>query len=304
MSFDELITNYKIYASKRHKKQAYNNLMYNFNYRVLPYLENIDIFNLTKKDIINWKEYIYTFNYSNSYNDDLYYVFNEFLDFCVLYDIIDDNYLKTLGGFVRKNEYKNTDYYTLNEFNRFIKGVDHIVYKSFFILMFYTGTRPSEAMALTFNDFNGKYISINKSIERRGNRNFCTTKNKYSNRTIIINNIVKKYINKLIKYYSLLYGTFDYNYYIFGGKRPLAPTTIDRYKKLACIKSNIRPITQHQFRHSFATYLISKNIPVNVVSKLLGHSNIETTTRVYIHNDLIQEKRVLKTLNSRFSLFL
>ena len=42
---------------------------------------------------------------------------------------------------------------------------------------------------------------------------------------------------------------------------------------------------------------------INTVSKLLGHSNIDTTARVYVHQDLTQEKRVLNTLNSNNFIF-
>lgn len=298
MTFNEVLVNYKIYASRKHKKQAYNNLIYNFNFRVLSYFNNVDIYSLTKQDIIDWKNYIYSFNYSNSYNDDLFYIFNDFLNYCCEYYSLEHNYLKDVGSFVHRVEFHKSDFYTLNEFKSFINNVDNLVYKSYFILMFFTGCRPSEAMALNFNDFDGKYIFINKSIERRGNRDICSTKNQYSIRKVIANKYVIKYINLLKKYYINKYSNFNYNYFIFGGIKPLSPTTIDRYKSLACTKAHIKCITQHQFRHSYATYLINNNIPLNVVSKLLGHSNVETTSRIYIHNNLEQEKRVLKTLNS------
>ena len=105
-------------------------------------------------------------------------------------------------------------------------------------------------------------------------------------------------INNLKKYYKSKFGYYTNDYFIFGGVKPLAPTTIDRYKSIACKKANLRSITQHQFRHSYATYLISNGIPLNVVSKMLGHSNIDTTARIYVQQDLSQEKRVLRTLNS------
>lgn len=189
-------------------------------------------------------------------------------------------------------------FYTKKEFEQFITGFDNVVYKSFFILMFYTGCRPSEAMALKFSDVKGNYLSINKSIERRGNRDICTTKNIYSVRDVVLCKKVMKCILELKKYYTVKYGQYFNDYFIFGGVKPLSGTSIDRYKLKACEKANIRPITQHQFRHSYATYLISNGIPINAVSKLLGHSSVDTTARVYVHQDLTQEKRVLNTLNS------
>lgn len=303
MNFYEVFKQYKIYVSRLHKKQACNSLIYNFEYRILPYFKDYNINDISKKDILRWKDTILSFNYSNSFNSSLYYAFNNFLEYCCLYHDLEHNYLKELGGFKSKLEIKHTDYYTLKEFNLFIKNVDNIIYKSFFTLMFYTGCRPSEAMALKFSDFNYKYIIINKSIERRGNRELQTPKNSYSIRKIPVCRKVKKCINKLKKYYLRKYGYLDYDYFIFGFKKPLSATSIDRYKKNACNRCNLRCITQHQFRHSYATYLTSRGIPINVVSKLLGHSNVQITARIYIHQDLNQEKRVIKTLNSSISLF-
>jgi len=73
-----------------------------------------------------------------------------------------------------------------------------------------------------------------------------------------------------------------YDYFVFGGLKPLAPTTVDRNKKNACNKAKLFEITQHEFRHSFATRMIRKK-PINYVSKTMGHSRISTTLDVYTH---------------------
>ena len=302
MNFTEVYKNYLIYAGKRHKKQSFHSLMSDFELKVLQYFKDYDIFKLNEKDILKWKDEILSYNYSNSYNDRIYYVFSIFLDYCCMYYDLPQNVLRNVGPFKPKIEINKRDFYTLKEFKQFIKNVDNIIYKSFFIIMFYTGCRPSECMALKFSDFDGKYIHITKSIQRRGKRELDTPKNKYSIRDIILNKKCLKCIKELKKYYISKYG-YDYDYFILGGLKPLAPTTIDRYKFIACKKANLKVITQHQFRHSYATYLISNNIPLNVVSKMLGHSNVETTARIYVHQDLSQEKRVLHALNSHFLKF-
>ena len=303
MSFEQAYEEFKIYASKRHKKQSFDSLAQDFKSKILPYFKNYDLFSITENDILKWKDDILSYNYSNSYNDRLYYVFCIFFDYCCLYYKLPCNYIRQVGCFKPKIEIKKRDFYNLSEFNLFISGFDNIVYKSFFTLMFYCGTRPSEAMALKFSDLHYDFIKINKTIDEHGKREIGTPKTMSSNRVIKIDNKLKKDLLQLYKYYVDKYQDNTFDYFIFGGKKPLSPTTIDRYKLLSCNKVNLRSITQHQFRHSYATYLISCGIPINVVSKLLGHSNIETTSRIYVQQDLTQEKRVLKTLNNKLFCF-
>lgn len=52
--------------------------------------------------------------------------------------------------------------------------------------------------------------------------------------------------------------------------------------RYACKNSNLQCITPHTMRHSFATDLVNKGMPIHSVSKLLGHSNIATTS-IYLH---------------------
>ena len=73
------------------------------------------------------------------------------------------------------------------------------------------------------------------------------------------------------------------DFFIFGGIKPLAPTTIDRHKLNACNKANLKPITQHEFRHSYATRNIHKRVPIDKVSKSMGHSTVSMTVDVYLH---------------------
>lgn len=299
MSFEEAYNNFKIYVKNRHKKQGFYNITHDFECRVLPYFKQFDIYEISKFDLIRWQDTILSFDFANSYNKRLYYVFNSFLDYCCNYLNLSSNFLRDIGPFPKKIENKNTDYYTIKEFNQFIKYVDDPIYKQFFNLMFFTGTRPGEAMALKFCDLEYNYLNINKSIQRKGERKIDTPKNKYSIRKVVISNILKKELLKLKEIYVKKYGNVSYDYYLFGGMKPLSPTSIDRVKKRACDKANLRCITQHQFRHSYATNLIDKGVPINTVSKLLGHSNIEVTARVYVHNNLEHEKRVLRILSSQ-----
>lgn len=298
VSFEEAYEEFKIYARNRHKKQGFYNLTHDFTNKVLPYFKGKNIYDITKTDILRWQNAILELNYSNSYNSRLYYVFNSFMKYCCSYYDLKENVCSLVGSFPKRNEKKNFDFYTLEEFNKFIKCVDDVVYKQYFSTLFYCGLRPSEAMALQFSDLNGDIITISKNLRRHGDREFDTPKNNSSYRDIKVPKVLLKNLNALKKVYSVKYGSFKNEYFIFGGIKPLAPTTIDRYKLKACQKANLRPITQHQFRHSNATLLASCGVPLNYVQKHLGHSNLSTTTDCYLHVEKEYEKRVQSTLNS------
>lgn len=152
-------------------------------------------------------------------------------------------------------------------------------------------------MALRFSDLKGNYITINKTIDSHSDRSVGTPKTFSSNRTIEIDNKLKLELLTLKEFYIDKYCDSNFDYYIFGGVKPLAPTTINRYKLSACKKASMRPITLHQFRHSHATLLFNKGINIHVIKDRLGHSKASTTIDIYTHNSLKQEKRVLNTLN-------
>lgn len=302
MRFIDAYEDFKIYAAKRHKKQSFDCLIYNFNANILSYFKDYDIFSINEKDIYNWQDYIISKNFCNNHNKNLYGMLKSFFSYChIKYDLNIDFMLEVFP-FRLKIEQRNEDFYNLKEFKHFIKHVDHIVYKTFFELMFYTGTRPGEAMALKFSDLKDFSISINKTIDEHGKREIGTPKTLSSNRIIKIDFKLRSDLLNLEKYYIKKYCDHNKDYFIFGGIKPLAPTTINRYKLKACENANLRPITLHQFRHSHATLLLNKGISIHDISKRLGHSKVSTTLDVYTHS--MQEKRVLNTLNSiRFNIF-
>ena len=294
MSFEEAYKEFKIYASKRHKKQGFVTIDQDFNKHVLPYFKNKRINELTKLDIINWQNEILDHNFSNSFNAKLYYVFNIFIKYCVYCSYLNENIVSLVGPFTKKIEIKSHTTYTLHQFRKFRFYISNFVIKQFFNFMYFYGSRPSETMALRFLDLKFRYVFIRHSIERKGNRSLDTPKNQSSIRIINISLLMLIRIWLLKKYYVKKYGFFSKDYFIFGGPKPLAPTTIDRYKKEAYEKAKLPSITQHEFRHSYATRKIHNKVPIDIVSRSMGHSKVSTTLDIYLH----QEKNTLNVFSS------
>jgi len=54
----------------------------------------------------------------------------------------------------------------------------------------------------------------------------------------------------------------------------------------------------HDLRHSYATWLVTEGLPVNVVRKVLGHEQASTTLDIYTHTPDDYEQRVIDALSA------
>jgi integrase len=65
--------------------------------------------------------------------------------------------------------------------------------------------------------------------------------------------------------------------------RPYHPSSFDdRLAKLAK-GAGLPPLTPHELRHTFASRCLEMNMPIKLVSSMLGHSKVETTQNLYQH---------------------
>lgn len=282
-TFESVYDEYLKYCSKRLKAQGLDTITQNFKNHILPYFKGMYIDKLSKLDILKWQDKILEKNYSNRFNNALYYRFSAFMTFCVDYGYIKENLVLQVRKFPKKVEIKEHKVFTYSEFIKFRHHFEDYVIKEYYNFMYFYGTRRGEAMALRFSDLDGKYIHIRHNIQRRGNRELDTPKNQSSVRTLKISLIERFRIYHLKSYYIKKYGNTETDYFIFGGVKPLSSTTADRYKKEACKKAKLHLITQHEFRHSYASRKVRKTKNIVKVSKSMGHSRISTTLDIYTH---------------------
>ena len=59
----------------------------------------------------------------------------------------------------------------------------------------------------------------------------------------------------------------------------------------------------HDLRHSYATWLISKGVPINDVVSAMGHEKATTTLNIYTHQSADRDQRLRSAL-ADFSLTL
>lgn len=62
----------------------------------------------------------------------------------------------------------------------------------------------------------------------------------------------------------------------------------------------MKKITVHDIRHSHATDLLSMGVPIQDVSRKLGHSDVSTTLKIYTHSNLEQDKLIVQKLEESY----
>lgn len=296
-NFKEVLNEYLDYLKLKNKMQSFYKIKSRIDLFIIPYIDlNKKTNEYTINDYIKFQNIINEKNFNYNYKKIIHYTYSSFFSYMYKNEYINKNIPKIVGNFKNNEINKKEDFWTIKEFKKFIKVVDNFEYKVLFEFLFYTGCRIGEVLALNWNDLNNNIITINKTITKEnydGKRIITSPKTKTSNRSIYIDFFLKKELKKLYKYYRV----DNKNNFIFGNNKPFSNTTITRYKNLYCSIAKVKQIKIHNFRHSHATFLVSKKVPIKVVSDRLGHSNIDITLNTYTHLLKKDKKRVLKTLN-------
>lgn len=309
MKFTEIVNNYLLFKEVKGKPQSIRSIKSRIKNYVLPYFKKYNIEDIDPKKYIEWQEHIETLNFSYKYKKTLHYTMVSIFNYAKLFYNYDNNIPSKVGNFNNcYNIPREVNVWDYEEFKLFNKAIEKtkindsdIIYKTLYSFMYFTGCRLGECLALTFEDLNDDVININKTISKEfinGKRQITTPKTKKSIRKIHIDYTLKNELNNLREYYSNITDLFQENWYIFGGKEPLSPTTIERRKNLYCEIANIKKIRLHDFRHSHASLLLSSGVPISAISERLGHSDITTTMSVYIHLIPKDEERVLTAINT------
>lgn len=69
------------------------------------------------------------------------------------------------------------------------------------------------------------------------------------------------------------------------------PGTVRRVFQNACRNSSFSGIHPHTLRHSFATYMLSKEVDLRFIGEMMGHESLDTT-KIYTHYTNPQLKRI------------
>ena len=188
---------------------------------------------------------------------------------------------------ITKKQRKKTKYLSMYELQTLLKHLNlgpELNWDWFILLVAKTGLRYAEALGLTPEDFNfeTQELTINKSWDYKSKHGkFQPTKNKSSNRTVMLDWKTMNQFQQLIKDKQSHQPIF-----VPRGKR-VYNSTINNILNRYCKACEIPVISIHGLRHTHASLLLYEGVSIASVAKWLGHANTTTTQQTYIH--IIQE---------------
>lgn len=283
-----------------HRKISYINTQENnYNRHIKNYFSKVDnVGKLTYDDIYQFREHLRQKVAQNSDNPLSTNTINKIM--ILLKKIFDVGLRK---GYYTTNPVKllkklpiektKMQFWTVKEFQQFLTLFEPEEYniKLLFTLLFFSGLRLGEALALTWQDidFSTNTIHITKSVYvNKGVSYISSTKTKAGTRRIIINKKLSQelqYWQQQQKHLLEQFTSDSMSLQVFQS----SPITITKnsiekqYKKILERDATLKKIRIHDFRHSHASLLINQGEDYLVVKERLGHASITTTIDTYSH---------------------
>lgn len=164
------------------------------------------------------------------------------------------------------------DFLTKDEVTILLENIKHPIINLLVRTLYHAGLRISECTALTFDDLD---FENDKIYVRNGKGN--------KPRTIPMSETLKPY---LLNYKNGARKYIKDSSFFFATKKSGSISAAYVNRTLAEVTQKLKwkkHVTCHTLRHSFASQLVKKGVPLPMVAACLGHSDFRTVTSVYVH---------------------
>lgn len=174
-------------------------------------------------------------------------------------------------------------------------------------ILLYTGIRNAELHGLRWSDIdfdnNVLHVRRNRLYSQEFGIYEKEPKTKTSIRDIPMPSSLVDDLKKYKDWFRLADDHFDEKldeYYLAVGldRQPLYPQTMGHWLTKLEAKHGFKHVTCHGLRHTYCSLLLSQNVPIQTVSKYMGHSDSTVTLEVYSHFIPDTQEKAVFALNN------
>ncbi len=274
ITFESLYLKYKEFIKPRMKESSFYIAFNTIDTHILPFFRRRIVSDIGAADIAAWQNEVLTKGLSDTYMLNLNTRLNAIFNYAVDYVGLPKSPCKKRIGSTKTKE---LSFWTLEEYKAFSAACrDSIEQFTIFEILYYTGIRIGELLALTLADidFENDKITINKTYYQQGHK-ATSPKTPGSNRVI---NVPKFLTEEIRDYVSKLYKP-DSDDRLFNRSSKSVRHMLVKTAKQA----DVRRIRIHDIRHSHVSLLIDLGANIVVISKRLGHESPDITLKTYSH---------------------
>lgn len=158
-----------------------------------------------------------------------------------------------------------------------------------------SGLRIGEAMALNNDDITSEYITVSKTFSVQY-RTLNDPKTVSSYREVYIQPELEEVIKKIrvcMMRQRMKFGYKDEGYFFSGtdGDRIQYAAYAKYLKETAAKVVPDKQVTPHTLRHTMTSLLAENGVPLEVISRRLGHDSSDITKQIYLHITKEQKNR-------------
>ena len=174
-----------------------------------------------------------------------------------------------------------------------LAACEHLRDRFLLSLLAETGMRVGQALGLRHANFVSREREV-RIVPRAGNANGARAKLRSAAVVPVSVPLVRLYS----EYMHVEYGGIDSDYVfvnLFGGRVGAAMTypAVNQLIGRIAARTGIS-FTAHMLRHSHATDMVRRGVPVEVVARLLTHQSSTTTSQAYVHLDVADIRQALR----------
>ena len=299
--FSSLVANYLEDMEHRLKPTTMENKRFIIQGKLLPYFGKLKICDIDTIKVRKWQNELISYRdedgkpFSQTYLKTVNNQLSALMNYAVSHYKLSSNPCRTAGS-MGKSKADEMNIWTQAEYEQFSKEISKSSMKLAFDILFYTGMRSGELLALTPADIlSNKRIDINKNYAKiKGEELFLEPKTPKSKRCISIPDFL---YNDIQDYIGKLYGIGRGDRIFYFQK-----TALEKEMKRVAERAGLKPIRVHDLRHSHASMLIELGFTPLEIADRLGHESIKTTLDTYSHLYPDKDQKLADRLNQFRSL--